>query len=297
MHKKADQDGKIAAAGFTSSGSLCKSVLQRLGTALERKPGLLLALLPDAAPGTLNIICSLPSMGKTAFLVNAALRLQEAGKNVAVFLPEYTPEEFMHKALIVKGGLNHVALRYKLKTAELLKVYKDAAAKLPGEGLYVYRCGRLVEHTVWEGVGHLAAALKAGGRRLDAVIIDSLNYLRLDEEAEDEAPGVCELVDMAEHFGVSVIASFGMRSVPDARGHIQLADTRLAGLDEREGCTIHCLNRPEFYDRQDPTIKNKAVLERLYPYLSPYTPAVQLNFTHETLTFSVQPPIAFPGDK
>lgn len=274
---------------FITAGKAKERFLAQLRDSVSDGPAPGPEFLPDAAPGKVSVICSMPSIGKTALLINIALRLQAEGKNIAVFLTESTPEEFIGRTIIIKNGLEGGQPIRFWRSHDRGKSLEAAAAKLPPGGLYISRYTRLGEICVSAQIKAAAAKFKAAGASLDTVIIDSLNYLCDTAPAELEEPYEPHLYSIreaaAEH-NVRVLASLNMRGNPRIfHGQITLADARLAGLREDFLGAIYCLTREEYYRRDDPTVKNMASLTRLYPHLGRGQQETPLTFCHETMVF------------
>lgn len=245
----------------------------------------LLDIFPDAGlqPGALTVVCSMPGIGKTAYLANVALGLAKKGKNVAIFLPDCTPGEFIYTAAAVNSGdfVGKVG-RYR-GPKSLFNEFRAAAGQLPRTGLFLSKRSILDLCDIERDSKYLAAELKAHGRSLDAVIVDSLTYLK-DEEYLEGTFGY--LSDVAKKLETSFICSFGLR--PNERtneGLVRLADIRAAGVDDSRTSLVLYLHRGEYYNRTDPTLKNKALLRCMYSKDTLPLRDYNLEFTHENMRF------------
>lgn len=281
----------IALSGFKTAADATPSIIEKLEKRLAAathppEPQLLSAM---AKPGTVTIICSAPSIGKSAYLRNIALELQEQGKNAAIFLPDYTAEEFITRAICAKAGLNlHRYLNGELPR-DKWKLFTGTADKLKARGLYFSDETHMNTNTIRYRARELSKALEQAGRKLDAVIIDSINYVN-DEEYD--VPALDGLRAMADKLKTAVICSFGLKETPSMRdGYIELTHVRAAGIAEGFTDSIYALHRPEYYDRADPTLKNKASLRRLYPCLGAGGSSQHLGYNHETQAFTVIKPM------
>lgn len=279
------------ASDFISSGDLAVSVLKKMEESCSEtpaRPGL--DLLPGSlAPGTLTVICSLPHLGKSAYLVNLALELLDKKRNTAVFLPEYSAEEFTFKAICARAEVNYSKALLGSIPREKWPALTRAAGQLLDPGLFLSRSCKMTAADIAKEAKLLADVLKKDGRRLDAVIVDSLNFL---DPGEYYSEPLESLENLARQLGTAVICSFDLRETPNMRkGNVRLGDARLAGIDEHYADQIYHLHRPEYYDRSDPTLKGMAVLRRLYPYLGGRQEELNLRFNRETLAFSVIKPV------
>lgn len=287
-------EAELAVEGFVSARELMPGVLKKMEAEFS---GLGVGLAPDLVPGgllpgTLSVICSMPSIGKTAYLVNLALQLQSLGKNTAVFLPDLTSQEFLLRAMCARALVNLHALRAgrlpREKWAELMR----AAETVSSPGLYFCRSSLMTDRDVARDMRALEKELGKTGRRLDVVIVDSLNYLKEDDFSITR---LGTLREMAKAMKVAVIGSYGLRQDEKTEnGCITLADIRHNGLDEQETDSVLLLHRAEYYHREDPTLKNKASLLQVYSSTR-WVRNLELYFRHETQTFSrVAPNIAGP---
>lgn len=290
-NKKADRKppGEIntSALNFRTSVEVSGAILANLAkncAGQGKEPQLDIFPETGLMPGAVTVVASLPCIGKSAYLVNVALGLAKIGKNVAVFLPDSTLGEFFYMAASISSGtfLNKIRRHRDSKTT--LEEFRLAARALPKTGLYLAKRSPANMYEVEHEIAELVAALKAAGRRLDAVIIDSLNYFKDDEY---EGGPLCRLAEAAKKMQLSCICSFALRQPALAEtGHVRLADIRAAGLDERSADLVLHLHRPEYYDPADPSLTNKAVLRCLYSKDLLPLREYQLDFNHDTLRFT-----------
>lgn len=285
--RKTPEEPQISAYNFRTSVEVADAILANLEKSCakpEKEP--FLDIFPDAGlePGALTVVCSMPSIGKSSYLVNVALGLVKKGKNVAVFLPDNTPGEFICQATKISAGdfLHNTNLRRGTET--LFEAFRKAAGQLPQTGLYLSNRSLMDLADIERDVAHLAAAHKAKGRHLDTVIIDSLNYFKNDEYLEGVSGYLSEA---AKRLQVSFICSFDLRPTKlTNEGHVRLADIRAAGMDDRHASLVLFLSRPEYYDRTDPTLKNKACLRVMYSKDTLGLMEYYLDFRRETMRFT-----------
>lgn len=284
--RKTSGELDISTCNFQTIGEASDLILNNLekncsGPKLEP----LLDIFPDAGlqPGALTVVCSMPSIGKTAYLANVALGLVKKGKNVAVFLPDSTPGEFIYTAAAVNpGDFRNKVCRYP-GPKSLFNEFRTAAGQLPRTGLYLSKRSILDLGQIERDSEYLASELKAHGRRLDAVIVDSLSYMKDDEYLEGTFGYLSEV---AKKLQTSFICSFGLRPTErTSEGLVRLADIRAAGVDDSCTSLVLYLHRPEYYDRTDPTLKNKARLRFMYSKDTLPLRDYDLEFEHESLRF------------
>ncbi|MCX5790696.1 MAG: hypothetical protein NTY45_00510, partial [Elusimicrobia bacterium] len=272
---------------FENGADLTRSVLKKTDYSRSgRLQAGALDLIPAPAfePGALTLVCSMPSQGKSAYLANIALELQAKKRNAAIFLPDSDAEEFILKALCASAGVSYYSVIEGRLTVKNREAFMAAAGRFSRPGLYFSKNSIITAETIAASVEHLQETLKQAGQKLDAVLVDSLNYIKPEPEHYDDPLEV--LHGMAKKLQVSVICTFGARETPNTiKGRIELGDLRLAGIDERFTDQVLCLHRPEYYDRADPSLKNVAQLNRVYPQVTCYPRPAQLVFNHEWLRF------------
>jgi replicative DNA helicase len=253
----------------------------------EEKPPPGLDLLPGClAPRTVTVVASMPSQGKTSFLMGLALEAQEKKKNVAVFLTDSTRQEFVLKAICSRAGVNLSGAKMGRLPREAWPALTRSAGQLIEPGIFISRSNIISSSDIYRQAKVLKESLKEDGQSLDAVIVDSLNHIKHDEY-EAGYLHLFELTEVARDLETAVICSFGMRETPGIHnGYAGIGDTREAGLDDGYLSQLYFLRRPEYYDRQDPTLKDMAELRRLHPYLGGAR-CPNLRFNHESATFSL----------
>jgi hypothetical protein len=288
--KDITESAGYAGTGFKTPAQLAAALNARLDRETSPSKQTLPADLfppPGVLPGTFSVLASLPSMGRTAFCINLALQLITKGKNVAIFLPDSTAESFLVRAAYTHNKINFSDFR-RATPEELKKKLKLALDKLPATGLHIYPGTRPDSGTVTSKSSELQELLQANAQQLDAVIIDSLEHLGDCPFGEGKMK---DLRDLARNRNLCVLGTWRLASCEEnPTGQRSLADLRGAGLEERWTDAVWYLLRSEYFYREDPTLKNQATLQRLYPDVSLQNNYHYLKFSHETATFTcVQP--------
>jgi replicative DNA helicase len=248
---------------------------------LRQKPVVASGLLPNPGfvPGTFTVLCSMSPIGKTAYLTNLAIEAQSRGMQVAVFLPDYTPGEFVLRSICVRQKLDysqvHSGFVSRKTSAQIAGACKEPSLR----GIYISRRHIMSESDIEQDVKEISKELLAAGKRLDLVLIDSLNYVQKEECDICNFSGLCGL---AKDQSVAIVGAFGVKSQDRC---ITLADIRAAGVDERETDSVLLLNRPEYYDRTDPMLRGMAEVETLYS-ADYWTGTLLLKFDARTLSFA-----------
>ncbi len=133
----------------------------------------------------------------------------------------------------------------------------------------------------------LADALQKTGRKLDVILIDSLNHLNLGPH------DYRMLSHMAKELMVAVLGSFGLAS-DDAKGFgMSLPALREAGIDEAYVDQILAVCRPGFYDRKILRIKPERVYIMRTHNASGVTDGKnwELYFDTSLITFTTKPAV------
>jgi len=196
-------------------------------------------------PGTLTLICSMPGAGKTAYLANLVFKLAQDGRCAAVFLPAITAEGFVSRMVCIGSGAGYFQMMRGCIPRETWAKMTTAAAQLAGSGIYYSNLKTMTGYTIQDEACRLAAELKKTRHKLDAVIVDTLNYL---EDIEFES-SFQMLRAMARELDTSVICSMGLQETKNIqKGYAWLGDIRAVGVDELETDLILNLRRPESYE-------------------------------------------------
>ncbi len=291
--KAKNKQAWVSVEDFSNSGQAAESMLKKMkATCGAPRPESNLDLFPAPGllPGSLHIVCSVPGMGGSAYILNLALELQAKGKNVAVFLTDCAAAEFIFKAICARAQVNAGSLCNRPLGEKAVKNLSAAVKSLARPGLYFHSHLWTDTYNICEGARELAQKLKASGQSLDAVLIDSLNYLAKEEDYGAELQ---YLRHLAEDIKTGLVCAFAMRETPKMHnGYINLADTRAAGLDETYADSVLSLRRAEYYDRSDITIKGKAALHVTYSRALGLRD-LYLLFNSETQTFSRPKPVTY----
>ncbi len=237
-------------------------------TGLETHYADLDELTSGLQPSDLVIIAARPSMGKTAFAINIAENAAVMnGAKVAVFSLEMSREALVNRMLCSQARVDS----HKMRTGFL---GKDDIAKLR-QGLEV-----LMEAPIFidDTPGISLTELRAKARRmhqttgLDLVVIDYLQLMaasapggRRYENRTQEVSAISRgLKAIAKELRVPVVALSQLSRAPETRGakdaEPKLSDLRESGSIEQDADVVMFLYRPEYYNRNDPDLENKAKL-------------------------------------
>lgn len=250
---------------FITGQELAKDILEKTETVYAQKeppPGL--NLLPGClVPGAVTVVCALTSENIRMYMASLILEAQDKLLNPAVFLPDYSVEEFALKAVCVRAGLPSFTVRRGYIAREDWPKLTKAAGELSEKEIFLYRRSIIQSRDIARETEPLQAALNKQGKSLGVVIVDSLNYVKPYEWGEITMP---ELRAMAKKLNVPVICSFALKSTPLIHeGLLQLGDIRLAGLDESDVDRVFYLRSPSNYGECDFAQRGEVELRRLCP--------------------------------
>jgi len=271
--------------GFDNGKETACSYLAKLEKAhlntVEKGIGMDIFPGPGLREGKLTILCSMPSQGKTAYLANIVSELALQGRNVGVFLPDMPPEWFVARVLSLRTGADYTHLRRGTFPRDTWIKLKKAEEDLAQSGIYFSQLSSMNYWDIDAEASRLATELKKAGRKLDAVVIDSLNYLKQDEDVPELTMGLSLL---AHGSGAAVLCSLGLQENKNIiKRQVSLGDIRLAGINEQETNQILYLQRPGYYE---PRIsRDKANIRTIYGEdLSGYY--LDLDFNNSTMKFT-----------
>lgn len=216
-------------------------------------------------PGDLVVLAARPSMGKTAL----ALNMIEAA---AFSEPEGLGRKPSILFFSLEMGRQQIASRMLFSRARV-DAYRMRTGNIPdGDyGALNQAAGELDQTNVFidDTPGVSAMTLRGRARRikaqigLDLVVVDYLQLMTHPkaESRQMEISAISRsLKALARELNVPVIALSQLsRQVELREDKIpQMSDLRESGSIEQDADVILLLHRPEYYDRQNPELKNKA---------------------------------------
>lgn len=263
-------------AGFQSVGQIVQSSFGSIDALYERGQRITglethFKDLDDLTSGfqkaDLIIIAARPSMGKTAFAMNIAENAAvEDGKVVGVFSLEMSASSLLLRMLCSCSRVDS----HKMRTGFLAK---EDYNKLT-EGL-----GKLAEAPLFidDTPGISLTEMRAKARRLqhqqgrlDLLVVDYLQLMsaggtKRQENRTQEVSAISRGLKMiAKELNVPLIALSQLSRAPENRGgkdtEPKLSDLRESGSIEQDADVVAFIYRPEYYDRDNPDLQNKAKL-------------------------------------
>jgi replicative DNA helicase len=203
-------------------------------------------------PSELIIVAARPSMGKTAFILNAAQNAAvQANVPVAVFSLEMAKEQLVGRMLASEGYIDAQKLRNgRLNNDDFARLAKAA--------------GILGSAPVWidDTPGLTALDIRSRARRLKAendvgiVIIDYLQLIQGPADSENRQQEISyisrSLKILARELQIPVVALSQLSRAPEQRSgenrRPQLSDLRESGAIEQDADVVMFLYRPEYYE-------------------------------------------------
>jgi replicative DNA helicase len=219
-------------------------------------------------PSDLVIVAARPSMGKTALAINMAENVAIlGGQPVAIFSLEMSREALLRRMLCSQSRVDSHKFRTGfLGKDDLTKIRNGLDALLqapmyiddtPGISLTELRAkARRLKHTTGLGMIvvdylQLMSATAPGGKR----------YENRTQEVSAISRG---LKAIAKELKVPMVALSQLSRAPETRGtkdnEPKLSDLRESGSIEQDADVVMFIYRPEYYNRDDPTVENKAKL-------------------------------------
>lgn len=222
--------------------------------------------------GDLVIIAARPAMGKTALVLNMALKNVELGKGVIVFSLEMPAEQLMLRMLSAKTSIPLQNLRKgdmdDLQWSNLSKAFED----LQNKKLFVDDGGSLNINQLRARVRKLA---QNQDNNISMIIIDYLQLMQ-GTGGKDRHLEVSEisrgLKMLAREMGIPVVAlsqlNRGLENRPDKRP--MLSDLRESGSIEQDADIIMFVYRDDVYKERDEARKEKEAKDKGEEYKSTF---------------------------
>ena len=219
-------------------------------------------------PSDLVIVAARPSMGKTALAINMAENVSIiGGQPVAIFSLEMSREALLRRMLCSQSRVDS----HKFRTGFL---GKDDLAKIRNGLDSLLQAPLYIDDTP----GISLTELRAKSRRLKhttglgMIVVDYLQLMsatapggkRYENRTQEVSAISRGLKAIAKELKVPLIALSQLSRAPETRGtkdnEPKLSDLRESGSIEQDADVVVFIYRPEYYNRDDPTLENKAKL-------------------------------------
>lgn len=213
-------------------------------------------------PGEMTILAARPSMGKTSFALNLLKNMAVYGGHSAAFFSLEMPRiQVTSNMLCALGKLDGHRLRGGFLSREEKRDFLNACEMLEPAQLYI------------DDTPHLSTMeLRAKARRLKSqydIELIAIDYLQLmtgssTSARESRQVEVSEISRqtkaLARELEIPIICLAQLsRKVEDTKDNKpRMSHLRESGSLEQDADKIMLLHRPEYYDRENPDLKNKA---------------------------------------
>jgi replicative DNA helicase len=223
--------------------------------------------------GDLIIIAARPAMGKTALVLNMALKNVEANKGVIFFSLEMPAEQLMLRMLAAKTSIQLQNLRKGDLNDEQWSKLSGAFEDLNKKKLFVDDGGSVNINQLRARVRKLAQNKE---NNISLVVIDYLQLMQgtgnkdRHQEVSDISRG---LKMLAREMKIPIIAlsqlNRGLENRPDKRP--MLSDLRESGAIEQDADIIMFVYRDDVYKERDEARKEKEAKDKGEDYKSSFT--------------------------
>ena len=222
--------------------------------------------------GDLVIIAARPAMGKTALVLNTALKNIEQNKGVVIFSLEMPSSQLMLRLLSIKTQIPLQDLRKGSLTDKQWSLLSGAVDNLNTKKLWVDDNGSLNINQLRARVRKLAQNKE---NNISMIIIDYLQLMQ-GTGTKDRHQEVSEisrgLKMLAREINIPIIAlsqlNRGLESRPDKRP--MLSDIRESGSIEQDADIIIFVYRDDVYKERDELRKEKESKDKGEKYVSKF---------------------------
>ncbi|MGP8269089.1 MAG: replicative DNA helicase [Terracidiphilus sp.] len=212
-------------------------------------------------PGELIIVAARPSMGKTAWAINAAEHASVERRNtVAFFSAEMSKRAILDRMICSRGHVDLQTFRTGRLTAEDKRYFADAKEEIEGAAFYIDDKSEPTASYMRAQCQYLK--MHVG---LDLVVAD---YIQLFSAADatkrysreqDVAHLSRSLKKLARDLNVPVVVLAQLSRANEARQEKRpmLSDLRESGAIEQDADVVAFLHRDCYYDKADTTLQGK----------------------------------------
>ncbi|MDO8167993.1 replicative DNA helicase [Candidatus Phytoplasma melaleucae] len=211
-------------------------------------------------PEELIIIAARPSMGKSSFMMNLAVKIAQQNKNtqaaVAIFSLEMSNEQLSSRMLSAQSEIPHKNIQLSMLNENQLLLLKNTTAKL--ENLNIYFDDSVAVNIL--DIRTQCRKLKYQNK-LDIVIIDYLQLIKKNQKTnnygfynrQEEVSDISKsLKQMARELKIPVIALSQLSREVEKREEKRpiLSDLRDSGSIEQDADIVMFLYRKHYYSKE-----------------------------------------------
>lgn len=229
-----------------------------LDTALKTGYETIDGLLNGLEDERFYVLAARPGMGKTALMLNVALKMARAGIPVAVFTMEMSTDQLVHRLLAIMSGISTTRQKKRggIATKEDADVFRKAKEELEKLPIHITDDPSPSPRTILTVAQGL---VKRDG--VQAIFVDGLYRMSPDHDTRgDETAAYSQIArglkTIARTLRKPIFSTHQLNRELEKRTDKKpiLSDLRQSGRIEEEADTVLFLYRPVVYDTtQDPT--------------------------------------------
>lgn len=208
----------------------------------------------------LILMASRPGMGKTSIAINMAMSaVKDSDKTVVIFQLEMSSQQLAMRMLSGEALVDNKKLRMGNLTDNDWEMVAGAATSLTKHKI-------MIDDNAGITVPQMMAKCRRVGDSLGLVVVDYLQLLHTPRHMENRVNEVAEisrsLKIMAKELNVPVLCLSQLSRGPESRTDKKpmLSDLRESGSIEQDADIVLFIYRPDYYDAENPELKNKAEL-------------------------------------
>ncbi|MCL2101787.1 MAG: replicative DNA helicase [Fibromonadales bacterium] len=194
------------------------------------------------------ILAARPSMGKTALALNIAANASLLGRTVLFFSLEMNAEQLAIRVLSSAAEIDQGKIRHGKMTPDTIKHLQIKAKEIENMPLFIDDSS---EVRAFDLLSKCRVFKRKHNNKLDLVVVDYLQMMKVRGDAENRAVGVAEnsrmLKVLAKTLQVPVLALAQLNRNVENRhtgGRPQLSDLRDSGSIEQDADMVWFIHRP-----------------------------------------------------
>jgi replicative DNA helicase len=209
--------------------------------------------------GKLHVVGGRPGMGKSSFVLGAALNVALQGFGVVFVSLEMSKEELVHRALAVEANVDVRKIETGRLNQQEWSAVMSASSRLQRLPLsVVFKPGATVGDVRSTIRTELNRMMKSGVLQLGLVVVDYLQIMdgdrRQGDSRESEVSSISKrLTWLAGEFDVPLIGVSQLNRSVESRANSSkrptMADLRESGAIEQDAYTVTLLYRDEYYNK------------------------------------------------
>jgi replicative DNA helicase len=237
-------------------------------------------------PGELALIAARPSMGKTAFAINALWYAADNGKPAIFYSCEMKPRSILLREISLLTGITYQDLQKGELTATERRLIATEVTHIRERPFEIIQASGKSVMNIW---AHARRAKRQN--RLSIAAIDYIGLIRGGDKMQNRNQELGErcrqLKDMAGELDIPLIVLSQLSRKPENRSDPKpvMSDLRDSGELEEHADLIGLLHREGYYKREDASLRRKAQLI-ISKQRNGDTPTIQLDYEQQCGKFS-----------